>query len=701
MAKNEEYRGSIDIISGLRPKNGANFPVAEAADILTGANDKRLDADLTEIFAQLLTMATKAYVQEKISDLVSSSPEALDTLNELAAALGNDPNFSTTILNMLSNKVDKVEGKGLSTNDFNTEYLNKLRKAVTVYNGEFNKADSITVVSSGSEIRDTGISIDSVMKFKYVWFADIDVIVDTSSISIVNLTATPIGSINDFKDSVSAFAVMSGTYDSENNQVKINLSPEDGIVRVASSSSYYSTLSTGGIASAKELAVIKSSLYNYTMFNNGDLLFTTGITGANYKRIPLYEVKYNSEKGIELMGFASPWDKQQINKIPSIEAIAKSAESTANSSLSTAKARLPIFTSPNPAEGWQTDWLFDQGWYLGGIKYSCGGHPPVLNGNYTAWAVLVLENMPFKSTAGSDVTADATYRLQIAYDLINSKTYMRISETRTSTGWGRWIDTSKENEFLIADYMASAQTDGTDTGNLIEKTIPVDTDIITVQLANTSSDVRITIPSDVPVGWECLVHLNSAVYSLFSLLHNEVSVFSSEPSEGYEGWYKIKYTANGWDKIRGVNPITKIGEKEITADKLADGAVTEDKLSDRVKNSLVEVINCTVGDNDYTWSFSGNYRSVIFNNYATGDKATFAFPTVAPNKTCSEQKYESYKVIIYNNVIQRSCSMFGIDSGVINSTIAGKFEFDIVYNFETENWSVVNYTIVPYSEVEE
>jgi len=48
--------------------------------------------------------ARKAYVDAAISNLVNASPAALDTLNELAAALGNDANFATTITNALSLK---------------------------------------------------------------------------------------------------------------------------------------------------------------------------------------------------------------------------------------------------------------------------------------------------------------------------------------------------------------------------------------------------------------------------------------------------------------------------------------------------------------------------------------------------------------------------------------------------------------------
>ncbi|HBB9564070.1 TPA: prophage tail fiber N-terminal domain-containing protein [Escherichia coli] len=49
-------------------------------------------------------IANAAFVRKLLAALVDSSPEALDTLNELAAALGNDPNFATTITNMLAGK---------------------------------------------------------------------------------------------------------------------------------------------------------------------------------------------------------------------------------------------------------------------------------------------------------------------------------------------------------------------------------------------------------------------------------------------------------------------------------------------------------------------------------------------------------------------------------------------------------------------
>ena len=64
---------------------------------------------------------TEHLIDEKIAALIDSAPEALDTLNELAKALGNDPNFATTILNKLSQKA-------------NVEYVDNLFNSII--NGE-------------------------------------------------------------------------------------------------------------------------------------------------------------------------------------------------------------------------------------------------------------------------------------------------------------------------------------------------------------------------------------------------------------------------------------------------------------------------------------------------------------------------------------------------------------------------------------
>ena len=51
------------------------------------------------------TAANTAFVQQELAALVDSAPGTLNTLNELAGALGDDANFSTTVTTALSNRV--------------------------------------------------------------------------------------------------------------------------------------------------------------------------------------------------------------------------------------------------------------------------------------------------------------------------------------------------------------------------------------------------------------------------------------------------------------------------------------------------------------------------------------------------------------------------------------------------------------------
>ncbi|KPA90596.1 hypothetical protein PF66_02657 [Pseudomonas asplenii] len=72
---------------------------------LTGKPSTIAGYGITDTFTKT---ETSAAIQSAISALVGSSPAALDTLNELAAALGNDPNFATTMTNALAGKAAKA-----------------------------------------------------------------------------------------------------------------------------------------------------------------------------------------------------------------------------------------------------------------------------------------------------------------------------------------------------------------------------------------------------------------------------------------------------------------------------------------------------------------------------------------------------------------------------------------------------------------
>lgn len=77
--------------------------------------------DLTDkpIIPSISGLATENYVDTKVAGLVDSAPGTLDTLNELAVALGKDPNFATTVTTQISEKVDKtttINGHALNAN---------------------------------------------------------------------------------------------------------------------------------------------------------------------------------------------------------------------------------------------------------------------------------------------------------------------------------------------------------------------------------------------------------------------------------------------------------------------------------------------------------------------------------------------------------------------------------------------------------
>ena len=71
-------------------------------------------------------LASENYVDTAVANLVNSAPETLDTLGELATAIENNADVVEALNSAIGNKVDKVIGKGLSTNDYTNEDKNKL-----------------------------------------------------------------------------------------------------------------------------------------------------------------------------------------------------------------------------------------------------------------------------------------------------------------------------------------------------------------------------------------------------------------------------------------------------------------------------------------------------------------------------------------------------------------------------------------------
>ena len=161
----EHHRTEIDDLHTLEDENRANILNAQKdiADLQIVAEENKGE----EVYdAKSKKAQSGIAVAQAIAAIVDSAPETLNTLEELAKALGNDPNFATTIMSLLgkkvdntsfekeaglfkeslNKKVDKEDGKGLSSNDFTDDEKSDLAEVVEhAISLEENKADAFAL----------------------------------------------------------------------------------------------------------------------------------------------------------------------------------------------------------------------------------------------------------------------------------------------------------------------------------------------------------------------------------------------------------------------------------------------------------------------------------------------------------------------------------------------------------------------------
>jgi hypothetical protein len=95
------------------------------AEIDTALNNRATIAYVDEQDVAMLEDAN-AYTDEKIALLLNNSSEAVDSIMELAVAMEENDTVVEALNSAIGTKVDKVDGMGLSTNDFTTEEKEKL-----------------------------------------------------------------------------------------------------------------------------------------------------------------------------------------------------------------------------------------------------------------------------------------------------------------------------------------------------------------------------------------------------------------------------------------------------------------------------------------------------------------------------------------------------------------------------------------------
>lgn len=107
-----------------------------SGDNLLMTADERAKVGLVTVTGSvnLDALATEGYVDTVVAGLVDSSPATLDTLNELAAALGDDPNFATTISGQIGAKANTADLATVATSGAYSD-LSGLPTLVTALNG--------------------------------------------------------------------------------------------------------------------------------------------------------------------------------------------------------------------------------------------------------------------------------------------------------------------------------------------------------------------------------------------------------------------------------------------------------------------------------------------------------------------------------------------------------------------------------------
>ena len=124
--KNAVIRAKISgVLTDLMVKTGAENVV-----FMDGDTEKTLAAKLSEILTDLSSRATKTEMSSAISSaidgLIAGAPGTYDTLKEIADYIAAHEEVSSALNAAIGNKVDKEEGKGLSTNDLTNELLAKI-----------------------------------------------------------------------------------------------------------------------------------------------------------------------------------------------------------------------------------------------------------------------------------------------------------------------------------------------------------------------------------------------------------------------------------------------------------------------------------------------------------------------------------------------------------------------------------------------
>lgn len=143
-------QAEVDAITAANAYTDAEIASIPAVDLTGYATETYVDNAIAAIPEVDLTgYATETYVNSAVAGIVDAAPEALNTLNELAAALGDDENFATTVTNSIAAKADASHEHGIEDiTDFSI--TSPVDSSFLKYNASTSKWEDAIIIDGGN-----------------------------------------------------------------------------------------------------------------------------------------------------------------------------------------------------------------------------------------------------------------------------------------------------------------------------------------------------------------------------------------------------------------------------------------------------------------------------------------------------------------------------------------------------------------------
>lgn len=146
--------------------NFSNRIVATLQNIRFQVNEHESGTTNIHGIADTSLLATKEYADNAASAIIDGAPAALNTLNELAAALNDDSNFATTITNSLALKAPLTSPTFTGTVDFSSATVTGLDISATAYQANAPSSPSVGDLWVESDVDSTTITAGSIIQYQ-------------------------------------------------------------------------------------------------------------------------------------------------------------------------------------------------------------------------------------------------------------------------------------------------------------------------------------------------------------------------------------------------------------------------------------------------------------------------------------------------------------------------------------------------------